>query len=253
MIELSQHAVDAARKAGAGYADARLVSEDTESITVRNETTEGLDRSTSSGVGIRVLVDGSWGFAATSRTEPEDIERTARLAVDIAGASSSLPSEGVRLAPEEPLTGEWTTSVLEDPFEVPLAEKIELLAEATARMRTVPGVAFAEGSLDFFQRRTFFASSEGAVLTQRVVHSGGGVEAIAIAEGEMQRRSHPNSFRGHLRAAGYEHIRALDLGEGAERAAGEAVQLLSAPDCPADVTTVVLDSSQMILQVHESV
>ena len=69
----------------------------------------------------------------------------------------------------------------------------------------------------------------------------------------MQRRSFPNSFRGHIRAAGYEHIRSLGLTQEAERIAGEAVALLRAPECPSEVTTLVLDSSQVILQMHESI
>ena len=125
--------------------------------------------------------------------------------------------------------------------------------EAARRMQSVQGLAFAEASLDFYRQRTLFASSEGAAITQTIVNSGGGIEATAIGEGEMQRRSFPNSFRGDLRAAGYEHIRSLGLVDEAERIGGEAVELLRATECPSEVTTLVLDSSQVILQVHESV
>ena len=107
--------------------------------------------------------------------------------------------------------------------------------------------------MDFLRRRSYFASSEGAAIEQTIVHSGGGIEATVIGDGEMQRRSFPNSFRGHLRAAGYEHIRKLGLVDQAERIGQEAVDLLSAKDCPSEVTTLVLDSNQVVLQVHESV
>jgi TldD protein len=117
----------------------------------------------------------------------------------------------------------------------------------------VRGVSFAEASLDFYRRHTIFASSEGAAIEQTVVNSGGGIEAVAIGDGEMQRRSFPNSFRGHLIAAGWEHVGGLGLVEEAERNASEAVELLNAKDCPSEVTTLVLDSGQMVLQVHESV
>ena len=86
-----------------------------------------------------------------------------------------------------------------------------------------------------------------------ITNSGGGIEAIAVADGDMQRRSYPNSFRGHVKAAGYEHIRTLGLIEEAERIGAEAVALLSAPECPSEVTTLVLDSGQMELQIHESI
>ena len=98
MLEIVQNAVDAARKAGASYADARFVTEESETLSVKNQEMEGVDRSLSKGLGIRVLVDGYWGFAATSRVTDEEIERTAALAVRIARAASRLPREPVQLA-----------------------------------------------------------------------------------------------------------------------------------------------------------
>jgi TldD protein len=253
VLEVVKQAVEVARAAGADYADARWVAEENESLTVKNEEMEGIDRSRSEGVGIRVLAGGYWGFAATARSDDREVERAARLAVEIARAASLLPREPVRLAELEPLTDTWETHVLEDPFAVSLEEKVSLLMEASRRMRGVKDLAFAEAMLDFYRKRTAFASSEGATIEQTITHSGGGIEATAIGEGELQRRSFPNSFRGHLAAAGYEHIRALGLVEEAERVGGEAVELLSAPDCPSEETTLILDSQQMVLQVHESI
>jgi TldD protein len=253
LLEVVKQAVGSAQKGGADYADARFVQEESESLTVRNQEMEGIDRSLSQGIGIRVLVNGYWGFAATARTDEAELERTARLAVDIAKAAARLPMEPVRLASVEPVTAEWMTAIQEDPFAVPLDEKIALLMEASRRMQGVKGLSFAESNLDFYRRRTSFASSEGAAIEQTVVNSSGGIEATAVQNGEMQRRSFPNSFRGHIRAAGYEHIRSLSLIEEAERVAHEAVELLSAKECPSEVTTLVLDSSQVVLQVHESV
>ena len=253
MLDVAHQAVDSARNRGADYADARFVTEETESLSVKNQEMEGIDRSLSQGVGIRVLVGGYWGFAATARTTPEDLDRTAELAVGIARAAARLPMEPVTLAEAEPVKAEWATAVHEDPFAVALDEKVALLMEASRRMQQVDGLAFAEANLDFYRRHTSFASTEGAAIDQTVVHSGGGIEATAISDGEVQKRSFPNSFRGHIRAAGYEHIRTLGLTEEAERVASEAVELVAAPDCPSEVTTLVLDSNQVILQVHESV
>src|SRR5213076_1394611 len=72
-------------------------------------------------------------------------------------------------------------------------------------------------------------------------------------DGDVQRRSYPNSFRGHIKAAGFEHIRGLGLIEEAERIGTEAVEVLGAPECPSETTTLVLDSGQMELQIHESI
>jgi TldD protein len=253
LIDVARQAVEAARAAGASYADARVVSEGSESLTVRNQEMEGVDRTLSQGLGIRVLVDGYWGFAATARTEDGEIARTAALAADIARAASRLPMEPVRLADTQPVNASWETPLQEDPFLVDLDEKVALLMEASRRAQGVQGVTFAEATIDLYRRRTYFASSDGSAIEQTIVHSGGGLEATAIGEGEMQRRSFPNSFRGHIRAAGYEHIRSLGLTEEAERIGGEAVDLLRAPECPSEVTTLVLDSSQVILQMHESI
>lgn len=253
MLDVAKEAIEAARRAGAHYADARFVREDSESITVRNQEMEGIDRATSKGLGVRVLVDGYWGFAATARTEPAEIARTAGLAVEIARAAARLPREPVKLTEVEPATGTWASPLQNDPFNVSLEEKVALLMEATRRMQEVEGLAFAEGGIDLYRVRTAFASSEGSAIEQTVVHSGAGLDATAISEGELQRRSYPNSFRGHIAAAGWEHIAKLGLVEEAERTATEAVELLSAKDCPSEVTSLVLDSGQMELQVHESI
>jgi TldD protein len=253
VLDVARQAVEEARRAGADYADARWVSEERESLSVKNQEMEGIDRSRSEGVGIRVLVDGYWGFAATARTGEPEIGRTAGLAVEIARAAARLPREPVRLAEVEPVTDTWETAVGEDPFDVPLAEKVELLMAASRRMQAVKGLAFAEAMLDFYRKRQAFASSEGAAISQTITHSGGGIEATAVGDGEIQRRSFPNSFRGHIAAAGYEHIRTIPLVAEAERVGREAVELLSAPDCPSLETTLVLDAQQMVLQVHESI
>jgi TldD protein len=253
VLEVVHQAVEAARRAGASYADARFVSEESEGLTVKNHEMEGVDRGLSQGVGVRVLVEGYWGFAATARLTEEEIGRTARLAVEIARAAARLPTPAVTLVPTEPVTATWATPIREDPFEVPIEEKVALLLETSERMAAVPGVSFAEASLDFYRRRTLFVSSDGHAVDQTVVNSGGGIQATAIADGELQVRSAPNSFRGHLLAAGYEHVRAMDLPGLAEPVSREAVELLSADECPSEVTTVVIDSSQVALQVHESV
>jgi TldD protein len=253
VLDVARSAVEAAVKAGADYADARVGTDLTEGITVRNQEMEGIDRSESTGLGVRVLVNGRWGFAATALLDAGEIEHTAATAVQIARAANRLPGEAIRLSPIEPVTGSWRSPVTEDPFTVPLEEKISLLMEATRRMQNVAGVTFAEGGLDLFRRSTWFASSDGAAIDQVTTQSGGGIEATAISDGEVQRRSFPNSFRGHIKASGYEHIRTLGLVEEAERTGGQAVELLRAPECPSEVTTLILDSGQMELQVHESI
>jgi TldD protein len=253
VLDLARLAVGAARRAGADFADARAGTDETESITVRDERLEGLEASTSTGLGIRVLVGGRWGFAATARLDEAEVTRAAELAVRIARAASRLPGDPVRLSPVEPHVATWRGPCDVDPFAVALDEKLALLVEATARMRGVAGVTFAEGFVDLFRRTTFFTSSEGAAIEQRVTHSGAGIQATAVGDGDVQSRSFPCSFRGHQRQAGWEHVRSLGLVEQAERTGREAVELLAAPECPSEITTVVLDANQVDLQIHESI
>src|SRR4029077_16284544 len=96
-------AVEAAMKAGADYADARTGTDETESLTVRNQEMEGIDRSSSSGVGGRVLAGGRWGFAATPRQDEPGVVAPATLAVEIAKAASRRPGPPVELSPIEPV------------------------------------------------------------------------------------------------------------------------------------------------------
>src|SRR5436190_21418199 len=109
MLDTARSAVDAATKAGADYADARLVTEESESLTVKNQEMEGIDRGRTDGIGIRVLAGGFWGFAATARLEEAEVDRTAQLAVAIARAASRLPRDPVRLGQVEPVTARWET------------------------------------------------------------------------------------------------------------------------------------------------
>src|SRR5207244_7393112 len=111
---------------------------------------------------------------------------------------SRLPRAPVKLADVEPAVATWSSPMKQDPFEVSLEEKVALLMEASRLMQQVNGVAIGEAGLDFYRCRTHFASSEGAAIEQTVVDSGGGIEATAIGDGELQRRSYPNSFRGHI-------------------------------------------------------
>jgi TldD protein len=147
---------------------------------------------------------------------------------------------------------EWRTPLAKDPFDVPLEEKLSLLDAAVSGLRAVPGVNIAEGSMNFWKDRQLFASSEGSLIRQTIVHSGAGISATSIKDGEIQVRSYPNSFRGQYQGGGYELVEAMKLAEHAERAGSEAVALHSARQCPSGEMTLILEGSQLALQIHES-
>jgi TldD protein len=251
--ELTELALEAALAAGAGYADARWVREETEGLTVTDDRVDDLESEDSTGLGIRVLVEGRWGFAASAVLDPGRVGDLARRAVEVARASAALPGEPVRLAPVEPAVASWSTPMGRDPFAVPLADRVELLLAACDAQRSVPGLAHAKATVDLWRRRTVLFTSDGARIDQTVTQTGAGIEAVAVGDGDLQQRSWPNSFRGQYQAGGWEVVEAADLVGNGPRVASEALELLRAPLLPERVTTVVLDGQQLALQVHESV
>jgi len=251
--ELTGLALDAATRAGAGYADARFVEEATESITVQDDRVEDLESGRSRGIGVRVLVDGCWGFAATALLDEPSVAAVGRRAVEIARASRRLQRDPVRLSGLEPVVATWSTPVERDPFEVGLDEKLALLLEACAAQRSVPGLGYAQAFVDLWRRRTLFHSSEGSRIDQTVTQTGAGIEAVAVGDGDLQRRTWPNSFRGRCEGGGWEVALGADLVGQGHRIAREAVELLAAPELPDRRTTVILDGSQLAIQLHESV
>ena len=253
MEKLLDRALDAAKAAGATYADARLVETRRESYSVKNEATDAAGDSISSGLGVRVIADGGWGFASAGDADASSAKAAAELAVRIARASAGVQSEPARLDDSPPVEGEYSTPLGEDPFAVDRGEKIAMLVEATAAMKGPEAVTIRQAFMTVYSRETRFASSEGSSFRQKIYETGAGVAARAIgAGGESQVRSYPNSFRGNFHTAGFEFIRSLDLAGNAPRVADEASQLLSAPQCPPGRRDVILDGGQLALQVHES-
>jgi TldD protein len=236
----------------ASYGDVRYVSSKHQSISVMDQTAEAISLNENVGVGIRVIVDGCWGFAATSGLGDDDLIKTANLALKIARASAMTKKEDVHLAEIEPYKDTYRTAVIEDPFAVSLDRKLSLLFEITRVLKANKQIKIARAGLDFYRTKKLFYSTEGAAIQQEIVESGGGYEATAVGGGEAQRRSYPNSHRGDYGCAGYEFIRSMNMLEHAERVADEAAALIKAKDCPSGEKTLIIMGSQMALQVHES-
>ncbi len=252
MNELIDLALDAAQRAGTQYADIRLTERDTESLTVKNGDLQAASSNRSAGFGVRVLVDGAWGFAGSALLDRDEVERVTREAVQIARASGLARRDPVRLDDTPPAVASYRTPLVEDPFSVSVDDKLAILFEADAAMARVQGVTVREGSIEAARERKTFASSEGSRIEQELVEAGAGIEATAVNASESQVRSFPNSAGGQHVTGGFEAVRAMDLAGNAQRIAEEAVQLLDAADCPSGEMTIVIDSSQMALQVHES-
>ncbi|MCD6359602.1 MAG: TldD/PmbA family protein [Armatimonadetes bacterium] len=244
-------AVRAALDAGASYADARLVDRRSETIHVRNGSLERLSSGIEVGVGVRVIADGAWGFAATSDPDEGAVRAAARRAVDLARAAATTRREPVRLAPVEPVTDDVPARVEIDPRDVPLEDRIALLMECDRLMRGRE-VAVTTGHLGVLHVSLHFVSSEGADIHQERIETGGGISATAVGGRETQTRSYPGSHGGQVMARGWEVIEEMRLVEHAEQTAAEAVRLLGAPQCPGGEMDLILTGEMLALQVHES-
>ncbi len=253
MKTAAQIALDAATVRGVTYADARSVAIRNRSLTTKNGRVGHASESESLGIGIRVIADGAWGFAASADLGRASVESAAALAVEIARASARVQRENVRLAPEPAAVAEWTTPHKIDPFAISVEQNIDLLLKVDAEMHGVVGVTLAETGMNFQREESWFLSSEGADIHQTKYSTGAGYTAYAFAGSEIQKRSYPNSFGGQWQNRGYEQIEEMKLLENARRVAEEAVALHHAGQCPEGVATIILDGSQLGLQIHESI
>ena len=251
MRSLCEAAVEAAVGAGATYADARAVNRRSQHVATKNERVDSLADLESEGIGVRVLVAGAWGFACDRLLSDEGARAAAVRACAFAAAAPG--SHDRTLAPLEPLTGEYRTPLMIDPFSISLADKIELCLRAEGAMHH-PAVKVRQAFVQARREHKTFASSEGTLVEQELVECGGGIDAIATDEtGGYQTRSYPSAHGGSSAQAGWEYVVSLGLEREAPRVADQAAALLRADPCPALTTTVVIDAEQMQLQVHESV
>src|ERR1017187_5726473 len=253
MKDLALHALDAVARRGVTYADVRAVDSRQRDIATKNGKTGHVSSAESHGIGIRVLAHGCWGFAATDNLTAAGIESAAALALQIARAGTLARKSEVTLAPEAKYEAVWTSPMQVDPFTVPVDRCLALLLAVDQELRHNPGVSLAEAAMQFEKRRQVFVSTLGSVIDQTRCLSGAGFSALCYQDGEIQKRSFPNSFGGQFQLKGYELVDESRLLENAPRIAEEAVALLGADQCPEGEFDLILDSAQLGLQIHESI
>ena len=253
MKDVASWALNTAAVRGASYADVRLADDRHRALSTKNGKVGSASVAESFGFGVRVIADGAWGFAASDDLSRAAVDATAARAVEIAKASSRVKQHDIRMAAEKPVTAEWTSPFQIDPFTTSVEQNIELLLKIDSELRSVPGVTLAETNLNFRREEQWFLSSEGTDIHQTKYTTGTGYAAHAFAGSEIQKRSYPNSYGGQWQNKGYELIDELKLVENARRVGEEAVELLTADKCPEGVFNIILDSSQLGLQIHESV
>lgn len=251
MKQLAETAVGMLRDRGAEYGDVRVETIDTEMIRFRNVRLEGADLTTTEGVGIRALVDGCWGFAATSGlSDGGRLSDAVDRALAIARSGKGICGPGTRLAPLQAQAGTYTGPCVKDPFEVPRSEKMDLLEGASDIMKGGDDRIAATRAVLWFERRNrVFASTEGTLVSSDLVFSMPYLAAHATAGGDAQSRS----LQDGARIAGWEWIEQCELLEAAEWIREDAIEKVLADEPEPGVYDLILDGLHLGLTIHESV
>lgn len=236
------------------YGEVRYVSETSERLRVRDGRPEQASTGSSRGVGIRVLGPKTWGFACTADLSEGAVVAAAERAIRIANASSSLVPNAVVFPERDAVKGAYETKLTRDPFEVPLDEKMATLDRPVrALLRGGKPVSSADAWMEWVRVEKHLLTTEGTDTTQRMTFGGAGMEVFALGDdGVSQRRSYPTWQGSEGFQAGWERIAALDLDGHVDEIRDEAIALLSAPPCPEGPRDLILDASQVALQIHES-
>jgi TldD protein len=253
MRAIGERALNALQLGGAAYGDVRVVELRERALGTKNGRVAQLAAGESAGVGVRVIAEGCWGFAATGDVSDAGVDRACALALEIARSGAAAKKSEATLAPEPPHRAEWVSPCAIDPFAIPVETQLALLMEVDQELRKEKGVTLAETSLVCGRQRQLFASTEGSWIDQTRTVTGCGMSVLAFGESEIQKRSYPNSFGGQYQLKGWEMVEELRLPAHAPRIASEAVALHSAEQCPELTGTLILDSSQLGLQIHESI
>ena len=253
MKEIGAWALNVCNGRGVQFADLRIVDERQRGLATKNGKVAQAADSNSMGIGIRVLANGAWGFAATEDLTRAGVETAAAQAVEIAKASAQVKEHDVVLAPEKAHVDDWSSPCKIDPFNISVEQNLDLLMKIDSELLKVKGITLAETNMSFRRYEQWYYSSDGADIHQVKTTTGAGYTCMSFAGTEIQKRSYPNSFGGQYQDKGYELVHELKLVENAQRIAEECVALHKADQCPEGKFTIILDSSQLGLQIHESV
>lgn len=250
--ELLLAALDAARRAGADYAEVRGLAELQSDVRVKNGEINKMMTREDNGWGLNVRMGAGWGYASSAELTGKSVQEIASQAVQLAAASNRVQPKDATIPYGQPSksTGEYRNPVQIDPFRVPPREQLEMLFSAEANLRRHDRVKVSECHIQAFQSFKFFANTEGAHQRQFITETGGGLSAIAVEGPYSYQRTYGRG--GNYGQAGYEYILGLQLEDEALRVGEEAHELVAADPVPAGPTTVIIGSNLAALMVHES-
>ncbi len=248
-IDLAKDALDAATAAGASYADVRVGRYRRQSIVTRERQVSGVNDRESYGLGVRTLVNGCWGFAATSTLTRAAVRKAALDAVFMSRAARALQRRPVELAPAAPVTGTWMTPIERDPLDVPLEAKVAMLLAANEAALKVKNVRFVNSGVASSREVKTLLTSDGTNVTQTILRVAPSFMATATGNGDFQ------SFEQELapRGLGWEYVESLDLPGNAERWASIAAEKLTAKSVEAGQYDLILEPTNLWLTIHESI
>lgn len=267
--QLADVALNTARSNGASYADVRIGRYLNQYVFTREARVQNIVNTESYGVGIRVIANGTWGFASTNDVSPDGIKKATTQAVAIAKANSKFQTDPVKLAPVKS-HGEvtWKTPIEKNAFEVPVSEKVDLLLSANAAAMQ-GGASFVNSNLFMVNEQKYFASTEGSYIDQDVhrIWPTFTVNAVNKAEGKFKSRAAMSAPMG----MGWEYMipkvadkldgpdgmklyrNSYDIVEDAAMAANQAKQMLDAKSVDPGKYSLVLEPNHLGLTIHESV
>lgn len=249
--QIAERALNVCELEGAAYSDVRVIRKKREFYAQGSGKVSAITAEETLGVGIRVLVDGAWGFAAGVDLSKEGVEDAARRAVEVGRASALVQPQKVILGELQAVEDSYQTPCEIDPFEVSPDRKVSLLLAADQAMRRDSRIKSTSGTMEFILRDKYFASSEGSRIHQKIIESGAGMTATAVGEGDVQQRHFPTNLARQQGTGGFELIEDLDLVGSAPRIAEEAVQLLTARPCPDERLDVIFDPTLLAQILHE--
>jgi len=265
--QLADVALNAAKSAGASYADARIGRYLNQFITTREKVVNNVVNTESAGIGIRVIANGTWGFASTSVVTPESIAKTARQAVAIAKANSKFQTEPVRLAPVKSV-GEvsWKTPIVKNAFEIPIKEKADMLLEVNnAAMSN--GASYITSIFFLVNEQKYFASTDGSYIDQDVHRLWAPFFASAVGKNGFKQRGGLGNPVGmgfeyldgkkedkvYIDGANIGYNNSYDMIEDATNAGKQLQKKLKAKSVKPGKYDIVLDPAHLMLTIHESV
>ncbi|MFC1711493.1 TldD/PmbA family protein [Patescibacteria group bacterium] len=242
-------------------ADVRLIKTKDKSIATKDNVVEAYNLNFSMGFGIRVCINGSWGFSAAAlqndltlnKKNKSLITKTIKQAIDLSQTASIFNQDSLKLKTLKPIKTSYKTGYKIDPFSISDNKIIDLLLKADKALKIKNKIKISQAFFSAHVEKKIFANLNGSFIDQEIMFTGAGIEATAVAGNEVQNRTYPNSFRGQFETKGYEAVEKLELLKHAPRVSEQAIKLISAPNCPSGEFDLIIDGNQLALQVHESI